>query len=220
MVINMEERVSIGPMVFLISKGLGLWLEKVAGLENVPKNGPFIIAPNHSSYFDHAIIGFTLVPYLKRKLHIIAKKEHFENLSQKSWHNLWRKYASYIPIDRSRGGKALEKAKHALDNGAMLLIYPEGTRSLTGKIQKAKTGVARLALWSKAPVLPVGIMGAFEILPKGKKIPRLKKAALNFGKPMAFKKYHGKKMTKRLLREVTSQIMKEIARLSGQEYNF
>ena len=66
----------------------------------------------------------------------------------------------------------------------------------------------------------MGIIGTFQILPKGKKIPKMKKATLNFGKPMYFDKYYGKKITKNLLREITNKVMKEIATLSNQRYDF
>ena len=205
---------------YIVPPIIKLWIKDIRGIENIPKQGPFILAPNHCSYIEHLMIGSILVPYLNRKLHFIAKKEHFESITQSTWHSLWKKYITYIPIDRSRGEKAIEAALSYAKKGAIIIIYPEGTRSLTGKLQKGKTGVARLALWSKAPVIPLGIKGTFEILPKGKKIPRLKKASFSFGKPMYFNRYYGKRFTQKMLRGVTSHIMKEIARLSGQEYNF
>jgi 1-acyl-sn-glycerol-3-phosphate acyltransferase len=204
-------------VIFLVK---GIWVRDVTGLENLPKNEPFIIAPNHSSYMDHFIVGSIILQYLKKKLYFIAKKEHFEGVSQKSWHRLWNNCITYIPIDRSKGEEALKTTLSYLKHGGVIVIYPEGTRSLTGKIQKGKTGVARLALWAKVPVVPVGIMGTFEILPKGKNIPGMKKATLHFGKPLYFNIDHNKKITKSLLRKITGQIMKEIAKLSNQKYNF
>ena len=196
---------------------VNLWVKKITGLENAPKNCAFILAANHSSYMDHLIVGSTIIPYLDKKIHYLAKKEHFDNFLERKWHN----YVGAIPVDRQSGGKkALKHAIKALKHGEIIAIYPEGTRTLTGKMQKAKTGVARLALLSKAPVLPIGLIGTFEILPKGKYIPRLKKAEMNIGKPMYFNKYYNKRMTKKLLRQITTKIMREVARLSGQKYNF
>ena len=205
---------------YLVPPIVKLWIKSISGLENIPKDKAFIIAPNHCSYIDHFFIGAIIVPYLNKKLHFIAKKEHFESIHQNLWHKLWKRYITYIPIDRSKGEEALKDTLSYLNKGAIIVIYPEGTRSLNGKLQKGKTGVARLALWARVPVVPVGIIGAYEILPKGGKIPKFKKAALNFGKPIYFSKYYNKKITKKLLRQITDDIMKEIARLSNQKYNF
>ena len=193
------------------------WIKKINGLENVPKNGPFIIAANHSSYMDHMVIGAVLLPYLNKKIHFLAKKEHFDGIAQKSWHS----YVAAIPVDREKGGdEALQQAVKALKQEKIIAIYPEGTRSMNGKIQKAKTGIARLALLSKAPVVPVGLVGTFDILPKGKYVPKFKRAIINFGKPLYFEEYANKKINKQIINKVTVSIMKEIARLSNQKYNF
>ena len=199
---------------------LNMWIGKVTGLKNIPKDRAFIIAPNHNSYIDHFLIGAILVPLLNKKMCIIAKKEHFSTMMERIWYKCWNKYVSAIPIDRSKGQDALKAAASYLKNGEMLVLYPEGTRSLTGKIQRGKTGVARLALWTRVPVIPLGIIGTFEILPKGKKIPKFRRATMNIGKPIYFQKYYYKNISKRMLREITNEIMKEIAKLSNQKYNF
>ena len=209
-------------MVYPIGKRIvcpviNLWIKKINGMENVPKEGSFIIAANHASYMDHFIIMCTLVPYLNKKIHHLAKKEHFDNIFKKTWHA----YVGAVPIDRQKGGKeALQWAIKALKQRKIIAIHPEGTRNLTGKLQEAKTGVARLALLSKAPVLPIGLIGTFEMLPKGKYLPKFKKAIMNIGKMMQFPEHCNKKINKKMLREVTTRIMKEIAKLSKQKYDF
>jgi len=204
----------------IVTPIIKIWIKKVTGLENLPKDKAFILAPNHSSYIEHIMISCIVVPYLNKKLYFVAKKEHFEGISQSTWHKSWSRYITYILIDRKKGEKALETASHYLRKNAVIVVYPEGTRSLTGKIQRGKTGVARLVLNNKVFVIPLGIKGTFEILPKGKKLPKLKKATLNFGKPLYFNKYYNKPITKKLLRKMTDTIMKEIAKLSEQKYNF
>jgi 1-acyl-sn-glycerol-3-phosphate acyltransferase len=77
-----------------------------------------------------------------------------------------------------------------------------------------------LALHARVPVVPIGLIGTFKILPKGKMMPKLKKAKMNIGKPIYFDEYSNKKITKKILREVTTKIMKEIAKLCNQKYNF
>ncbi|MDP7244479.1 MAG: lysophospholipid acyltransferase family protein [Flavobacteriales bacterium] len=209
-------------MVYPIAKVMfkpivNLWVKEVGGLENLPKKGAFIVVANHASYMDHLIIMCTLVPHLNRKVHFLSKKEHFSNPIKSMWH----RWAGAIPLDRQAGGKeALRWAVKALKQGKIIAIHPEGTRTLTGKLQKGKTGIVRLALAAKVPVVPVGLIRTFEILPKGKYIPRLKRATMNIGKPMYFKKYYNKKITKTLLRKITKETMKEIARLCNQKYNF
>jgi len=208
-------------MVYLIAKLtiiplVKLWVRKVNGIENLPK-GAFIAAANHASYMDHLIIAGYIISHLNRKVHFLAKKEHFDNIFKKAWHT----YAGAIPLDRQSGGEeTLKLAVQALKQGKIIAIHPEGTRSLTGKLQKAKTGVARLALLSKTPVVPIGLIGTFDILPKGKYLPKAKKAIMNIGKPMHFPQYYNKKINKKILRDVTTKILKEIAKLSKQKYDF
>lgn len=209
-------------MVYFLTKltiipAIKLYVSKVTGLETLPKKGGFIAAANHASYMDHLIIASYLISHLNRKVHFLAKKEHFDNIFKKMWHI----YAGAIPVDREKGGKkALRWAVKALNQGKIIAIHPEGTRSLTGKLQQAKTGVARLALLTKAPVVPIGLIGTFEMLPKGKYIPKFRKAVMNIGKPMHFNEHYNKKISKKILKEVTTRIMKEIAKLCNQKYNF
>ena len=194
-----------------------LYIKEIHGLKNLPKKKGFVVAPNHASYADHLIISTIILNHYNEKLHFLAKKEHFQDPFQKVWH----KHVGAIPIDReSSGEEALKIAIQCLKKGKIIGIYPEGTRTLTGKLQRAKTGVARLALKAKVPVVPIGIIGTFEILPKGKNIPRFKRAIVNIGKPMFFNEYYGKENNKKVLRLVTTKIMKEIAKLAKQEYNF
>ena len=207
-------------MVYLLTKltiipVIKLYVSKVNGLENLPRKGAFIAAANHSSYMDHLIISSYLITHLNRKVHFLAKKEHFDNIFKKLWHM----HAGAVPVDREKGGKkALKWAIRALNDGKIIAIHPEGTRSLTGELQEARTGVARLALLAKVPVIPIGLIGTFELLPKGKYIPKFKRAKMNIGKPIYFKDY--KKINKRILREVTTNIMNEIAKLCNQKYNY
>ena len=194
------------------------FLGKCTGIENIPKDKGAIIAANHSSYLDHFIVGCNIVPKLNKVAYFLAKKEHFDTFFQRQWH----KYLRAIPLDREAGGgNALAKAIEHLKKGDLIMIYPEGTRTLTGKMNQAKTGIARLALTAEVPVIPMGITNTFGILPKGKRIPKFgKKADLNIGKPLYFDKYYGKEGDKEIIRKVTTIIMNEIARLSHQEYGF
>jgi len=194
------------------------FLGKCTGLENVPSDRGAVLAANHASYLDHLVIGSNLIPRLNRMLYFLAKKEHFDSFLQRRWHQ----YFKAIPVDREAGGQeALQKALKHLRGGDLVVVYPEGTRTLTGKMNRAKTGVARLALSARVPVVPMGITNTFYILPKGRRIPRLgKKADLLIGNPLRFDEYYEKENDREILREITTNVMREVARLSGQEYDF
>ena len=199
---------SYGPLARFVNF---VFVKEVKGIKNIPDRG-FILASNHSSYLDIPALSSTLVICKKRRIRYIAKKELFYNPIMRNILEAGR----IIPVDKEKPGKEVfEEAISSLRNGDIIGIYPEGGRSLTGKIQKGKTGVARLALWSKAPVVPVGIKGTFELMPKGKTIPKFKKEVIvNIGKPLYFTNYYKKTITKKLLRIVTGEIMGKIAELS------
>jgi len=147
----------------VLSVLLGPFIGRVEGIENIPKSGGAILAANHASYLDHFIIGVCIFARINRMIYFLAKKEHFETPLQRFWH----RYLQAIPIDREAGGKdALAEAVHHLRRGDLIMIYPEGTRTRDGALQRAKTGVARLAFAAHVPVVPIGITNTFFILPK------------------------------------------------------
>jgi 1-acyl-sn-glycerol-3-phosphate acyltransferase len=191
-----------------------LYVRKISGEENVPKNGPYIVCANHASYMDHIILGYYFLRKMKKPLRYLAKKEHFIGL-QKYWH----RYVNAIPIDRQAGGKeALAQAVKELEKGELIGIYPEGTRTLTGKLNRGKTGAIRLALTAKVPIVPVGLTNTFKILPKGNTIPRFERTDVNIGKTIYYDEYYGKQNNKKVLRMLTDDLMKKIAKLNRQKY--
>ena len=189
-------------------------IKQINGKENLPKKRGFILAANHSSYLDIVALSTALMKLRGKEVRYLGKKELVSNPIIR-----WIfKIGEQITFDReAEGQKVLEEAIKALKKGEVIGIYPEGTRSLTGKMQKGKTGVARLAIWAKVPVIPVGIKGAFELMPKGKIVPKFKKnIVVNIGKPIHFDDYYKRKIKKQLLRNLTDEIMIEIAKLSNQ----
>ncbi|MCP3937913.1 MAG: 1-acyl-sn-glycerol-3-phosphate acyltransferase [Actinomycetia bacterium] len=191
-----------------------LWRTKITGLENIPDYGGAIIAPNHISFLDSLL----LMGILPRQILFVGKAEYLDD-----WKTKYLFPATgMIPIDRS-GGKAstaaLDAAASVLDSGRLFGIYPEGTRSRSGKLHKGRTGVARLALRTGAPVIPVGIVGTDKIQPPDAPFPKLfQRCEFNFGEPISPRRYAKRQADARTYREFTDEILFEIRELSGQEY--
>jgi 1-acyl-sn-glycerol-3-phosphate acyltransferase len=123
-----------------------------------------------------------------------------------------------VPVDRSGGRRseaALITGLKVLADGNCIGIYPEGTRSPDGRLYKGRTGIARLAIESGAPVVPVAMSNTDKIQPTGKVIPNVKRVGMHFGEPMYF---GGDSTDLQHLRDVTDQIMNAIHAMSGQEY--
>ncbi|MEU0096918.1 lysophospholipid acyltransferase family protein [Kribbella sp. NPDC006257] len=191
---------------------------KVEGIENVPLTGPAIIASNHLSYADWIFMPLVL----RRRVTFVAKSDYFTGAGIKgTFQRGFFKGTGQVPIDRS-GGSASEGAIRAgmkvLERGDLFGIYPEGTRSHDGKLYKGRTGVARLALEAKVPVIPVGVIGTDVVAPPGKIVASLASPTVKFGEPLDFSRYDGMEGDRLILRAVTDEIMYRIMELSGQEY--
>ncbi len=185
---------------------------RVEGKQHIPKKGAALIVSNHLSALDHVV----LPAVTKRVIHNISKKEHFEN-PVKAW---FMRNWGVIPLDRGAGDTAaLEQAKQTLREGKLFCIYPEGTRSIDGRLYKGRTGMARIALDVGVPVIPVAMIGTFEAKPKGHKgIKKGARTAAVVGEPMDFSQYFGKHEDRKVCRKVTDEVMAAIQKLSGQEY--
>ncbi len=203
----------IGPLLRLVFRP---WAD---GTENVPREGPAILASNHLSFSDHF---FAPLP-LPRKVVFLAKSEYFTGRGLKGLvSRAFFRGVGQIPVDRS-GGQASERALRTglrvLAHGQLLGIYPEGTRTPDGRLYRGKTGVARLALEARVPVIPTAMVGTFEFQPPGKIAPRLwVRPGVRFGKPLDFSRYYGLHEDRIVLRAITDEIMYELMKLAGQEY--
>ena len=204
--------IAIGPLLRLVFR------PQVEGAENVPSEGPAILASNHLSYADWLFMPLTL----PRRVTFVAKAEYFNTPGIKGWfQKQFFSGAGQVPIDRSGASAAegaLSAAKRILDSGELFGIYPEGTRSHDGRLYRGKTGVARLALETGVPVIPVAVVGTDVVAPPGKKFGSFTRPVVRFGKPLDFERYEGLANDRYILRSVTDEIMYEIMRLSGQEY--
>ena len=184
------------------------------GLQHVPTTGAAILASNHVSFSDSIFLPLVL----RRRITFVAKAEYFED-PKTAW---FFRAVGQIPIKREGGSasqRALESATEALRRGGLFGIYPEGTRSPDGRLYKGHTGIARLALQNRVPVIAVAMVGTREAQPIGQVVPRFfMPVTVRFSKPMTFERYYDRADDPRVLREITDSIMFELRELSGQEY--
>lgn len=208
------KHVALGPLLKL------LFRPHVEGLGHVPDSGPAILAANHLSFVDSIFLPLVL----PRRITFVAKAEYFTGKGLTG--RLMKMFfagTGTIPLDRSGG----EAARAALDTqlgilagGGLAGIYPEGTRSPDGRLFRGKTGVARLALTSSAPVLPVGMLNLDEIQPPGARLPKPGRGPvrIRIGAPLRFDRYAGQLGDRFAERAITDEIMYEIRELCGREY--
>ena len=212
MLYNLLKYVFLGPWLRLIFR------PQVEGREHVPATGPAIIASNHLSFSDSIFMPLMV----KRRVTFVAKSEYFTGKGLKGWlTKMFFVGTGTIPVDRSGGRAAqaaIETGLRVLREGNVFGIYPEGTRSPDGRLYRGKTGVARLALESGAPVIPVVMLNADEIQPPGKILPKIKQVRIRFGAPLDFSRYRGMAGDRFIERAVTDEIMYELMELSGREY--
>ncbi len=166
---------SITPLIALV-----VWASRVftsaitrvsveGAIAQIPREGPVIIAANHASNLDPVVIGSWIIPEIGRRFQWLGKREVLE------WPVIGyiARHGGVHPVDRSTADvEAFRLARRILDEGHVLFVFPEGTRSPDGALQAARDGVAVLALRSGAPIVPVGIAGSDRVWPRGRKLPR------------------------------------------------
>ena len=200
--------VVLGPILKLLFRP---WVE---GEENIPDEGPAILASNHLSFSDSIFLPLVV----QRRVTFLAKSDYFTGRGIKGRLTAaFFKGVGQLPVDRS-GGRAGEAALRSglrvLRRGEVLGIYPEGTRSPDGRLYRGRTGVARMALEAGCPVLPVAMIGTDKAQPTGKKVPKI----MRIGAPLDFSRYEGLEGDRFVLRSITDEIMYELMLLSEREY--
>jgi len=194
-----------------------VWRPRVVGVEHVPASGPVIIASNHLSFIDSIVIPLA-VP---RQVRFLAKAEYFEGKGLRGRGTaLFFRLIDAVPVRRTGNRdsmRSLELALEVLREGTAFGIYPEGTRSRDGRLYRGRTGVAHLALTAGAPVVPVGLSGTDKLQPIDARLPRIVPVTVTFGAPIQVAgRYDGVPLGK-ARREITDEIMRAIAALTGQE---
>ena len=212
MLYSLCKYVLIGPILRLF------FPTKVTGAENVPESGGVILVGNHLSVAD----SFFAPLHIRRRVTFLAKSEYFTEKGFKGRLKRWFfAGVGQVPIDRggaSAAHDALMTGVRLLNEGKALGIYPEGTRSPDGRLYKGKTGVARMALEARVPVVPMVMIGTEKVNPIGSKMWRPHRIQLVFGRPLDFSRYDGMAGDRFVERSMTDEIMYRIMELSGQEY--
>ncbi|MFH5880707.1 lysophospholipid acyltransferase family protein [Arthrobacter sp. NA-172] len=202
----------LGPLLKLLFRP---W---VKGLDNVPQDGAAILASNHLSFSD-SIFMPVMVP---RRVSFLAKSEYFTGTGLKGRLTaMFFRLTNQLPMDRSGGAASelsLQAGRDVLADGGLLGIYPEGTRSPDARLYRGKVGVAKLALQTRVPVVPVAMIGTEKVQPIGKRLPNIRRIGIIFGQPLDFSRYYGQEEDRAVQRAVTDEIMYELMRLSGQDY--
>jgi 1-acyl-sn-glycerol-3-phosphate acyltransferase len=201
--------VAIGPVTHLVYR------PKAEGAENVPRTGAAILASNHLSAADWIFMPLSI----SRRVTFLAKAEYFTGTGVKGFlQRIFFAGSGQVPIDRTNATAAegaIRTGVRILREGKLLGIYPEGTRSPDARLYRGKTGVARMALDTGVPVIPVAMVYRRRNLPFGAKLVRVR---VRFGKPLDFSRYAGLSGDRFVERSITDEIMYEIMTLSDQEY--
>lgn len=193
-----------------------IYRPKITGAEHVPKRGPVIFASNHLSFVDSIVIPLAA----PRPVQFLAKSHYFTGTGPKGWvSRTFFASIGAVSVERGAGAQAqaaLDQGRRILESGSAFALYPEGTRSLDGRLYRGRTGVAWLALTTGALVVPVGLVGTQEIQPVGAKLPRVRPVSVRFGEPIDLRR-HGIATSGRARRAATDEVMAAIHALSGQE---
>jgi len=191
---------------------------RISGEHHIPDIGPAILVSNHISYGD----TFVLPSMIRRRVTFPAKAELFSGRSVGGRIVRWfLHHVGMLPMDRA-GGRAsatsMDPVLEVLRQGHIIGIYPEGTRSPDGRLYKGKTGVARLVLAARVPVIPVGMKDSQFVPSAFLGVPTIRHPVITIGPPLDFSRYAGAGNDRDVLRWVTDEIMGAVQQLSGQTY--
>lgn len=193
---------------------------RIEGVRNIPSRGPALIASNHNSYLDWLFLPLVV---RRRRISFLAKMEYF---TRGGFRGRLQAYfftaTGQVPIDRAGADAstaALRTAARLLREGRLVGVFPEGSRSRDGRLNRGRTGVARMAAETGVVVIPCATIGSFEVAPPGVKLPRPYKVMVRFGPAMRPVTMGAAAPTQAELRTWTDELMATIRELSGQEYS-
>jgi 1-acyl-sn-glycerol-3-phosphate acyltransferase len=204
--------VFLGPLMRLAFR------PEVRGAENLPRSGGALVASNHLAVLD----SFVLPLMVPRRMAFPAKSEYFTTPGVAGTLQRWFfSGMGQVPIERGNGRAAraaLDTGIGVLREGRLFGIYPEGTRSPDGRLYKGRTGVARMALEAKVPVVPVAMVGTDRANPVGSRFWRPVRIRIVIGEPLDFSRYADIANDRQVERAITDEVMYALMELSGQEY--
>ncbi|WP_308431411.1 lysophospholipid acyltransferase family protein [Streptomyces lavendofoliae] len=205
-------KATLGPVLSLVCR------PKMRGKEHIPPTGPVILAGNHVAFLDSLILQLVC----QRRVIFIGKGEYMTGKGFKGKLQSWFfSSGGMIPVDRGHVGAAsaaLMTGCRLLNEGHAFGVFPEGTRSPDGRLYRGRTGIARLALMTGAPIVPFAVTGTEKVQPSGAGLPRPARVKVSFGAPLEFSRYDGLERDRYVLRAITDTVMNEVRQLSGQEY--
>jgi len=180
------------------------FVRQINGIKNIPKKESYILAFNHASYIDGALIILTWLWHKNEMVHTVMMKPMFRNWFRKLIFKTW--------LDQVSVNGSVHEAIEYLIHGKIIGIAPEGGRTYTGKIMKpAGTGLGVMALETRKPIVPIGIKGTFELWPRYNRFPKLKRTVeINIGKPIMFKG----RTTRQKAKQITQQVLNRIKKLT------
>ena len=211
---------SLRATVFLFFR---LWLHRIVNPEKLPTSGPVMIASNHLSHFDWAVLGSVL-----RKQTVFLAANELKQHRAVKW---LARFNTLIYVDRDQPGiKCFREIIRQFKAGKIVVVYPEGSRSRTGKRQPAKRGFVKLAMLAKIPVVPIAMRGTYKILSPFRKVPRLHRCEIAVGDPIFLTASHPRfrdlypfldphSKTGPILQEMAERIMDEIANIADPEWD-
>jgi 1-acyl-sn-glycerol-3-phosphate acyltransferase len=189
---------------------------RVCNPERVPETGPVILACNHASFLDPPLVGAGL----RRPIHYLARASLFRFPVTAAILRSW----NVVPVDRDGGtGRGLRTILDRLERGGAIILFPEGTRTLDGRLQPARSGIGLAVIKSSAPVVPVRVFGTFEAFGKRRGWPRPRRLTVKYGRPLDFAPLRAaaascsKSSVKPIYQEAAAGIMAAIARLEPVE---
>jgi 1-acyl-sn-glycerol-3-phosphate acyltransferase len=183
----------------------------VYGQDNIPESGPFMLASNHASHLDPPFVG----AHVPRQVSFFARKTLWKP-GLASW---WLDTVGTIPVDRDGGSdvNSIKRVLQAIKDGKVIILFPEGTRSPDGNLQRAKPGVGMLACRTRVPVVPARIFGSFHAFGRDGKLRLCTPISVVYGKPLTPAEYDRPGDGKERYQRASERIMSRIAALQLPE---